>query len=188
MTGIEPQPRLHERRNRSRRDECQRNYITLRVAGSIPAGPAHRVRSSVGRAEEGFANNLSSQLCGRSRRMQTKLQHHERDDLWGSTPHLAGALWHERGSRCFVTLVAVISMTGECRQDYRVARPLRKESGGRVFKSPLAARRSGAETNVLSHLSPGMRGECKLDYRIEHPVSAGRSGVQVVPRIPDDAK
>jgi len=64
--------------------------------------------------------------------MQTELQHHERDDLWGSTPHLAGALWHERGSRCFVILVAaILKMTGECRQDYRIEHPAQGREVGR---------------------------------------------------------
>ena len=33
-----------------------------------------------------------------------------------------------------------------------------------------------------------MPGECRQDYRIEHPASAGRSGVQIAPRLRKDVK
>lgn len=74
--------------------------------------------------------------------MPTELQHHTWDNPWGSTPHLAGALWHERGSRCFVFLVAAIIMPGECRQDYRIEHPAQAGRSG-VQAAPRV--RKGAE-------------------------------------------
>lgn len=102
---------------------------------------------------EQWEQNLSRGEC------RLELQHHSGDDLRGSTPRFADALWHGRDSPSFTTLVAAAaSSPDECERNYR----------SRVrFPPGQRQTRSSADRAYVS-LTPRRRGhttgECLRDY------------------------
>lgn len=92
----------------------------------------------------------------------------ERGNLWGSTPHLACALWHERGPRSFVIFVAVNRCLANAGRT--TGQSTRQMPGGRAFKPPLESPGMRCSSgNVLPILVARLwmrkwKDECMQDY------------------------
>lgn len=154
---------------------------TTSCRGFEPRRAFFKVRSSVGRAGQRFIGPLSVPLAedpgpgpehGRNEQRgecQVELQLHEGGNPGGSTPPLAGALWHGRDPRWFHrTLVATrIDNRGECLRDYRVERPVFRDREVGCSNHPFTDG-GVAQENVPHPLVAALdfsQDECLRDYR-----------------------
>ena len=171
----------------TRRDECLWNYILtfgsrVRFLPELPIGSVAQPVEQKG----SLTTDLSSHLARNSRgECRMELQQHERDAPCGSTPHLAGALWHERDSRCFIIPCRRgDTNTWRMQAGLQVARPSRDGRSGVQITLPLYG--AGWRSHRLADpcRQPIEQGECLREYigiwRFE---SARRSVDRSVSRI-----
>ena len=154
----------------------------LRVAGSSPAGPANRGRSSAVRAEERFATKLSSHPNTIAANADgTTAQY--RDDPWGSTPHPCGPSLARAGFPGF---------RHSWRRDHRCLANAGRTTGSALAarrevgcsNHSIAARRCGAVKAVLPTLAAKHRGRMQSGLQDRAPGTCREVGRSSRPSHP----